>query len=221
MTPETLKIADNATLILPLHRDLDGMREDSNTAIRIGTTRRGIGPAYEDKVGRRAIRLCDLADPATLAAKVDTLLLHHNALRSGMGRDPVDRGELIRALTEVAPKVLPYAEAVWRRLDDLRRAGKRILFEGAQAAMLDVDHGTYPFVTSSNTVAAQACIGSGHRPRRRRLCARHHQGLHHAGRARAVSDRAQRRDRPAVSASAATSSAPSPAGRGAAAGSTP
>ncbi|HTZ80106.1 MAG TPA: adenylosuccinate synthase [Stellaceae bacterium] len=161
VTPETLKIADNATLILPLHRDLDGMREDSNTAIRIGTTRRGIGPAYEDKVGRRAIRLCDLADPATLAAKVDTLLLHHNALRTGMGRDPVDRDELIRTLTEVAPKVLPYAEAVWRRLDELRRSGKRILFEGAQAAMLDVDHGTYPFVTSSNTMAAQACIGSG------------------------------------------------------------
>jgi len=161
VTPETLKIADNATLILPLHRDLDGMREDSNTAIRIGTTRRGIGPAYEDKVGRRAIRLCDLADPAILAAKVDTLLLHHNALRSGLGRDPVDRDELIRSLTEVAPKVLPYAEAVWRRLDELRRSGKRILFEGAQAAMLDVDHGTYPFVTSSNTMAAQSCIGSG------------------------------------------------------------
>jgi adenylosuccinate synthase len=161
VTPETLKIADNATLILPLHRDLDGMREDSNTAIRIGTTRRGIGPAYEDKVGRRAIRLCDLGDPATLAAKVDTLLLHHNALRSGMGRDLVDREDLLRALTEIAPKVLPYAEAVWRRLDDLRRSGKRILFEGAQAAMLDVDHGTYPFVTSSNTMAAQACIGSG------------------------------------------------------------
>jgi adenylosuccinate synthase len=161
VTPETLKIADNVTLILPLHRDLDGMREDSNTAIRIGTTRRGIGPAYEDKVGRRAIRLCDLGDPAILAAKVDTLLLHHNALRTGMGRDPVDRDDLLRALTEVAPKVLPYAEAVWRRLDDLRRSGKRILFEGAQAAMLDVDHGTYPFVTSSNTMAAQACIGSG------------------------------------------------------------
>jgi adenylosuccinate synthase len=161
VTPETLKIADNATLILPLHRDLDGIREDSNTAIRIGTTRRGIGPAYEDKVGRRAIRLCDLGDPATLAAKVDTLLLHHNALRSGMGRDLVDREDLLRALTEIAPKVLPYAEAVWRRLDDLRRSGKRILFEGAQAAMLDVDHGTYPFVTSSNTMAAQACIGSG------------------------------------------------------------
>ncbi|HUN47857.1 MAG TPA: adenylosuccinate synthase [Stellaceae bacterium] len=161
VTPETLKIADNATLILPLHRDLDGMREDSNTAIRIGTTRRGIGPAYEDKVGRRAIRICDLADPETLAAKIDTLLLHHNALRSGLGRDPVDRDELLRSLTEVAPKVLPYAEAVWRRLDELRRSGKRILFEGAQAAMLDVDHGTYPFVTSSNTMAAQSSIGSG------------------------------------------------------------
>jgi adenylosuccinate synthase len=164
VTPDTLKIADNVTLILPLHRDLDGIREDSNSAIRIGTTRRGIGPAYEDKVGRRAIRLCDLTDRPTLEAKLDTLLLHHNALRVGLGREPVDRTSLLSALTEIAPKVLIYADTVWKRLDELRRAGKRILFEGAQAAMLDVDHGTYPFVTSSNTVAGQAAAGSGMGP---------------------------------------------------------
>jgi len=164
VTPDTLKVADNVSLILPLHRDLDGFREDSSSAIRIGTTRRGIGPAYEDKVGRRAIRLCDLGDSENLEAKLDTLLLHHNALRQGLGRESVDRGALLSALLEVAPKVLPYADAVWQRLDELRRAGTRILFEGAQAAMLDVDHGTYPFVTSSNTVAGQAAAGSGMGP---------------------------------------------------------
>jgi len=164
VTPDTLKVADNASLILPLHRDLDGIREDSNSAIRIGTTRRGIGPAYEDKVGRRAIRLCDLGDLQNLQAKLDTLLLHHNALRQGLGREPVDRAALLSELMKVAPKVLPYADAVWQRLDELRRSGTRILFEGAQAAMLDVDHGTYPFVTSSNTVAGQAAAGSGMGP---------------------------------------------------------
>jgi len=161
VTPEVLKLADNATLILPLHRDLDGIREDLNSAVKIGTTRRGIGPAYEDKVGRRAIRVCDLADRQTIEAKVDTLLLHHNALRRGLGRDEIDREALVRLLLEVAPKVLPYRSTVWHWLDEARRSGKRILFEGAQAAMLDVDHGTYPYVTSSNTMAAQACIGSG------------------------------------------------------------
>ncbi|HUN49628.1 MAG TPA: adenylosuccinate synthase [Candidatus Sulfotelmatobacter sp.] len=161
VTPETLKIADNATLILPLHRDLDALREDTNSLIQIGTTRRGIGPAYEDKVGRRAIRLCDLTDRAAVEAKVDTLLHHHNALRAGLGRELVDRAALIDELMAIAPKILPYCDTVWLRLDDLRRAGKRILFEGAQGAMLDVDHGTYPFVTSSNTNAAQAAIGSG------------------------------------------------------------
>ena len=161
VTPETLKIADNATLILPLHRDLDAIREDTNSLIKIGTTRRGIGAAYEDKVGRRAIRLCDLTDRTAVEAKIDTLLHHHNALRAGLGRDLVDREALISELMAVAPKILPYCDTVWLRLDDLRRAGKRILFEGAQGAMLDVDHGTYPFVTSSNTNAAQAAIGSG------------------------------------------------------------
>jgi len=161
VTPEMLKVADNAALILPLHRDLDGWREDSDDQAKIGTTRRGIGPAYEDKVGRRAIRLCDLADRKTLAAKLETLLRHHNALRQGLGRETVDGAALVEALLAVAPRILPFADAVWLRLDDLRRAGKRILFEGAQGVMLDVDHGTYPYVTSSNTVAGQAAAGSG------------------------------------------------------------
>jgi adenylosuccinate synthase len=161
VTPETLKVADNAALILPLHRDLDGWREDSASQIKIGTTRRGIGPAYEDKVGRRAIRLCDLADKETLQAKLETLLHHHNALRAGLGREQVDGTALLKELRALAPRLLPFADAVWLRLDDLRRAGKRILFEGAQGVMLDVDHGTYPYVTSSNTVAGQAAVGSG------------------------------------------------------------
>jgi adenylosuccinate synthase len=161
VTPENLKIANHAVLILPLHRDLDGWREDAPGIIRIGTTRRGIGPAYEDKVGRRAIRVGDLAEPEMLELKVNTLLTHHNALRTGLGKPLVDAGKLVADLKELAPKILPFAEDVWERLDGLRAAGKRILFEGAQATMLDIDHGTYPFVTSSNTVAAQAMIGSG------------------------------------------------------------
>jgi adenylosuccinate synthase len=161
VTPENLKIANHAVLILPLHRDLDGWREDVPGIIRIGTTRRGIGPAYEDKVGRRAIRVGDLAEPDMLELKVNTLLAHHNALRTGLGKPLVDAGKLVADLKELAPKILPFAEDVWERLDGLRAAGKRILFEGAQATMLDIDHGTYPFVTSSNTVAAQAMIGSG------------------------------------------------------------
>jgi adenylosuccinate synthase len=161
VTPENLKIANHAVLILPLHRDLDGWREDVPGIIRIGTTRRGIGPAYEDKVGRRAIRVGDLAEPEMLELKVNTLLAHHNALRTGLGKPLVDAGQLVADLKELAPRILPFAEDVWERLDGLRAAGKRILFEGAQATMLDIDHGTYPFVTSSNTVAAQAMIGSG------------------------------------------------------------
>ncbi|TWT12832.1 adenylosuccinate synthase [Reyranella sp. CPCC 100927] len=161
VTPDTLRVANHAVLILPLHRDLDGWREDVPGVIRIGTTRRGIGPAYEDKVGRRAIRVGDLSEPEVLARKVDTLLAHHNALRQGLGRDLVSRDALLKELLDIAPKILPFAEDVWERLDGLRRGGKRILFEGAQATMLDIDHGTYPYVTSSNTVAAQAMIGSG------------------------------------------------------------
>ena len=161
VTPESLKIANHAVLILPLHRDLDGWREDAPGVIKIGTTRRGIGPAYEDKVGRRAIRVGDLGEPDMLPLKVNTLLAHHNALRKGLGQPPVDGAKLTADLLELAPKILPFAEDVWERLDNLRAAGKRILFEGAQATMLDIDHGTYPYVTSSNTVAAQAMIGSG------------------------------------------------------------
>ncbi len=157
-----LKVADNAALILPLHRELDGLREDAvDGGVKIGTTRRGIGPAYEDKIGRRAIRVCDLADAASLGRKVDGLLAHHNALRKGLGAPLVDRAALLKDLAEIAPKILPYAAPVWRDLDEARRAGKRILFEGAQGSLLDVDHGTYPFVTSSNTMAGSASAGSG------------------------------------------------------------
>jgi adenylosuccinate synthase len=165
VTADTLRIAENATLILPVHRILDLAREEARGENKIGTTGRGIGPAYEDKVGRRAIRVCDLADPATLPDKVHQLLLHHNALLTGLGKEKVDGEELVRSLTDVAPRVLPFAEPVWQRLDELRRSGRRILFEGAQGALLDVDHGTYPYVTSSNTVAAQAATGSGLGPR--------------------------------------------------------
>ena len=149
------------TLILSLHRELDALRESGSAGTKIGTTKRGIGPAYEDKVGRRAIRLMDLADLATLPDKIDRLLVHHNALRRGLGLDEFDPKAIYEELASVAPKVLPYMDAVWRLLDGERRAGKRILFEGAQGALLDVDHGTYPFVTSSNTVAGQAATGSG------------------------------------------------------------
>lgn len=161
ISPENLRIADNATLILPLHRELDHFRETSNATLKIGTTKRGIGPAYEDKAGRRAIRVIDLKDPAILKAKIERLLAHHNALRRGLGIEEVDGGELLAQLTSVAAEVLPYADTVWLLLDAQRRAGKRILFEGAQGALLDVDHGTYPFVTSSNIVAGQAATGSG------------------------------------------------------------
>ena len=159
--PSNLKIAENTTLILPLHRELDQLREAAAGDQRIGTTGRGIGPAYEDKVGRRAIRAQDLKNLGTLGPKVDRMLVHHNALRRGLGRSEVGREVLLRELAEIAPKVLPYVDNVWALLDRERRARKRILFEGAQGALLDVDHGTYPFVTSSNTVAAQAAIGSG------------------------------------------------------------
>jgi adenylosuccinate synthase len=163
VSPENLRVAENVTLILPLHRDLDATRESGN-AFAIGTTRRGIGPAYEDKVGRRAIRLMDLADLDTLPHKIDRLLAHHNALRRGLGLAEINGAGILKELTALAPKLLPYAETVWRLLDQKRREGKRILFEGAQGALLDVDHGTYPYVTSSNTVAAQAATGTGMGP---------------------------------------------------------
>ena len=161
VTPEKLRIAENAPLILPLHGALDRAREAARGAAKIGTTGRGIGPAYEDKVARRAIRACDLAEPETLSAKLDELLLHHNTLLRGLGAEVFAKDALLAQLLEVAPRLLPFVEPVWERLDALRAAGKRILFEGAQAVMLDVDHGTYPFVTSSNTVAATAASGAG------------------------------------------------------------
>jgi adenylosuccinate synthase len=161
VTPDNLKIAENAALILPSHGQIDRAREAARGDDKIGTTGRGIGPAYEDKVGRRAIRLCDLGDVPSLGAKLDQVLLHHNALLRGLNAPEVERTALYQALLIVAPKVLPFADTVWQRLDEARRAGKRILFEGAQAIMLDVDHGTYPFVTSSNTHPGQAASGSG------------------------------------------------------------
>ena len=159
--PDNLRIAENVPLILPIHRNLDKARELALGTARIGTTGRGIGPAYEDKVARRAIRLGDLASADIVSAKVDALLLHHNALLRGLGMEEVDRAVLLDELRTVAPRVLPFADIVWKTLDGVRRAGKRILFEGAQGTMLDIDHGTYPFVTSSNTVAGAAAAGSG------------------------------------------------------------
>ncbi len=160
-SPETLRIADNCPLILPIHRDLDGLREDASGAGKIGTTRRGIGPAYEDKVGRRAIRVCDLAHLDDLGPQLDRLCAHHDALRAGFGEPPVDRERLLADLREIAEFVLPFAKPVWRDLNEARTGGKRILFEGAQGVLLDIDHGTYPFVTSSNTIAGAAAGGSG------------------------------------------------------------
>ncbi|MBR0643534.1 adenylosuccinate synthase [Plastoroseomonas hellenica] len=161
VTPENLRIAENVPLILPLHPALDKAREAARGEDKIGTTGRGIGPAYEDKVGRRAIRLCDLAEPETLSAKLDELLLHHNALFRGLGAPEFEKQALLDQLLALAPKLLPFAEPVWERLDATRHEGKRVLFEGAQAVMLDVDHGTYPYVTSSNTVAGNAAAGAG------------------------------------------------------------
>jgi adenylosuccinate synthase len=158
---DNLRIAENVSLILSLHRDLDALREASTEGTHIGTTKRGIGPAYEDKVGRRAIRLRDLANLPTLKEKIERMLVHHNALRRGLNEPEIEAGGLYDELAEVAPKLLPFMDSTWALLDQERRGGKRILFEGAQGALLDIDHGTYPFVTSSNTVAGQAATGSG------------------------------------------------------------
>ena len=165
ITPDLLVVADNACLILPLHRELDVARETAAGANKIGTTGRGIGPAYEDKVGRRAIRVADLEDLDALEGKIDRLLTHHNALRNGLGLEPVDVPALVAALRAIAPRLLSHARPVWHILEKARHDGKRILFEGAQGALLDIDHGTYPFVTSSNTVAGQAAAGSGMGPK--------------------------------------------------------
>jgi adenylosuccinate synthase len=164
VSPKNLRVADNAPLILSLHRDLDAFRETSNSGTRIGTTRRGIGPAYEDKVARRAIRVVDLLDREALPGKVERLLAHHNALRRGLGQEEIAVSTLYDELASIASKIEPYVDTVWRVLDEGKKAGRRILFEGAQGALLDIDHGTYPYVTSSNTLSGQAAVGSGMGP---------------------------------------------------------
>ncbi len=161
ITPDNLQVSDICPLILPFHREIDALREDASGAGKIGTTRRGIGPAYEDKVGRRALRVCDLAHLDQAGPQIDRLLAHHNALRAGFGIEPIDRARLMADLEEIAPHVLPYARPTWISLGEAKRKRQRILFEGAQGVLLDVDHGTYPFVTSSNVVAGQAAAGSG------------------------------------------------------------
>lgn len=164
ITPENLRIAENAPLILSLHRDLDAARENATSGLKIGTTKRGIGPAYEDKVGRRSVRLMDLAEPDKLMQKIERLLAHHNALRRGMGEEEIKAQSIYDELMEVASDILPFMDRTWRLLDERRRTGARILFEGAQGALLDNDFGTYPYVTSSNTIASQAATGSGMGP---------------------------------------------------------
>ncbi|MFO1138168.1 MAG: adenylosuccinate synthase [Paracoccus sp. (in: a-proteobacteria)] len=164
ISPENLMIAENTPLILPLHQDLDRLREEAAGASKIGTTGRGIGPAYEDKVGRRTIRVADLGDEETLDSRLDRLLAHHDALRQGLGAAPIDRAELRAKLLEVAPKLLQYAQPVWKVMNDARKAGKRILFEGAQGSLLDIDFGTYPYVTSSTTMSGMAASGTGMGP---------------------------------------------------------
>ncbi|MFC3527329.1 adenylosuccinate synthase [Paracoccus mangrovi] len=164
ISPENLMIAENTPLILPLHQDLDKLREEAAGASKIGTTGRGIGPAYEDKVGRRSIRVADLGDAETLDSRLDRLLAHHDALRQGLGAAPIDRDELRAKLLEIAPKLLQYAQPVWKVMNDYRKAGKRILFEGAQGSLLDIDFGTYPYVTSSTTMSGMAATGTGMGP---------------------------------------------------------
>lgn len=161
ISPESLRIASNASLILPMHRELDAIREDATEGVKIGTTRRGIGPSYEDKVGRRALRMCDLRSRDLIEARLDVSLTHHNAIRRGLGHPEFDKTELTEELMALAPKILPYVGDVWRDLHEANKEGKRMLFEGAQGALLDIDHGTYPFVTSSNTISGQAAGGSG------------------------------------------------------------
>ncbi len=164
ISPDSLMIAENTPLILPLHQDLDKLREEAAGKAKIGTTGRGIGPAYEDKVGRRTIRVADLGDEETLDARLDRLLAHHDALRQGLGADPIDRADLKARLQEIAPKLLPYAQPVWKVMAEARKSGKRILFEGAQGSLLDIDFGTYPYVTSSTTMSGAAASGTGMGP---------------------------------------------------------
>lgn len=165
ITPESLRVAANASLIMPYHRELDALREDASKGVKIGTTRRGIGPAYEDKVGRRAVRVCDLVSKQHLQARLDVALVHHNALRRGLGVEEFDASTIIEELLSIADQITPFVCNAWRELEKAEKSGHRILFEGAQGTLLDVDHGTYPFVTSSNTIAGQAAGGSGMGPR--------------------------------------------------------
>ncbi|MFC3053083.1 adenylosuccinate synthase [Kordiimonas pumila] len=164
ISPASLELAANASLIMPYHRELDALREDATKGVKIGTTRRGIGPAYEDKVGRRAIRVCDLQSRSIVEARLEVALTHHNALRRGLGHDPINGQKIADDLMSIADKILPYMSNAWRTLEAAKNAGKRVLFEGAQGTLLDVDHGTYPFVTSSNTIAGQAAGGTGMGP---------------------------------------------------------
>ena len=158
---KNLIISDSANLILPFHREIDEIREDAAGKAKIGTTRRGIGPAYEDKVGRRAIRVMDLISEQNLTHRLETVLMHHNAIRKGLGKEIYKKENLMKDLLKIAPEILKYSQPVWKKIDEFKSQGKKILFEGAQGILLDVDHGTYPFVTSSNTVAAAAATGSG------------------------------------------------------------
>tara|TARA_B100000427_G_scaffold252409_1_gene215731 strand:- start:2799 stop:4088 length:1290 start_codon:yes stop_codon:yes gene_type:complete len=158
---KNLILSESASLILPFHREMDEIREDSKSSRKIGTTRRGIGPAYEDKIGRRSIRVMDLASEKNLDIKLDTILTHHNAIRKGLGKEIYKKDQLKKDLLKIAPKILKFSKPVWKKIDEYKSQKKKILFEGAQGILLDVDHGTYPFVTSSNTVAASAATGSG------------------------------------------------------------
>ena len=161
VSPENLIISESANLILPFHKEMDEIREDAAGKAKIGTTRRGIGPAYEDKVGRRSIRVMDLISEENLDHRLETVLMHHNAIRKGLGKEIYQKNKLKKELLKIAPEILKYSKPVWKKIDEFKTKRKKILFEGAQGILLDVDHGTYPFVTSSNTVASSAATGSG------------------------------------------------------------
>ena len=161
VTSKNLYIAENATLILPLHKELDGIREDSKNTDKIGTTRRGIGPAYEDKVGRRGIRLTDLASKENLSKRINMILFHHDSIRKGLRKSKINKKKLIDDLEKISSKILKYSQPVWKKIEEFKKKNKTILFEGAQGVLLDIDHGTYPFVTSSNTVAGASLVGTG------------------------------------------------------------
>ena len=161
ITEKNLILSEAANLILPFHREMDEIREDTAGKAKIGTTRRGIGPAYEDKVGRRSIRVMDLVSEENLNHRLETVLIHHNAIRKGLGKELFEKDKLKKELMKIAPEILKYSQPVWKKIDEFKKEGKKILFEGAQGILLDVDHGTYPFVTSSNTVASSAATGTG------------------------------------------------------------